>query len=139
MVAAEVGYDYVYPYLTEKCLNICDLLDDPDPIGKEYVLSFDKGTTATVIIESKETDGYSGTGIVNGYMKEPGLIRIDVNDANRVFIFFNKKSIDPLQSVFNTYYFPIPLDKWGEWESKRLAKAFRVEAEFKTLRLPYMI
>ena len=45
----------------------------------------------------------------------------------------------PWQTKMLTALIPIPHPKWKCYETLRLARALRLEAEYKILRLPYML
>lgn len=123
--------------LVEKCIDIKQLTEDSDPIGKDYLLHFDKGTTMQITVEDKINGDYVAKGIIDNFMRKSGDINIEI-DNDEAFVYFNKQIIDPLQGLWGTYLLPDLNDKWDFWNKARLEYAYRLEMEYKSLRIPYM-
>lgn len=124
--------------LMENCYNIDLLLSDPTPVSKHFSFFFDGGTTVEIDITKREKLIYTGIGTISGYMCEPGEITISYEDIGWVFLFAEKTG-SAFAVKMETLIAPIPHPKWGEYNAARLARAFKIEAEYKTLRLPYLI
>lgn len=123
--------------LAEKCIDIKQLTEAPDPVGKEYLLHFDKGTTMQITVEDKINGDYFTKGIIDNYMRKSGDVFIEI-DNDEAFVYFNKQTIDPLQGLWGTYLLPNLNDKWDSWNKSRLEYAYLFEMEYKSLRNPYM-
>ena len=139
--------DSIFLFARGHCTNISHVLADENPIGKEFILNiefinpFNKipyKTTARITIETKKESFISGKGIIKDFMAQEGHIEIDRKEYIDFFA-FGKIKATRLQKLFRTYVLPIPVNKWLKWERERLKKAYEFEAEYKTLRLPYMI
>ncbi|MCR5321857.1 MAG: hypothetical protein K6E85_01010 [Lachnospiraceae bacterium] len=139
--------DNIHVFMIGNCTNISRLTLDEDPVGKEFILNIGFTTritdepyitTARIVIETAGKDRYTGKGIIKDFMAEEGKIEIEIrNDCE--YYRFGRMSITRLQRLFRTYVLPIPVTKWVKWEKARLKKAYETEAEYKILRLPYLI
>ena len=125
--------------LVESCLDIRKLTRDPDPVGKSFKLHFDGGTITDIDITRASTISYEGFGTISNYMVDEGKIEIAIDEDRLVYFRFNRKEFKPLQLINHTYFYPIPHPKWREYDVARLTRAYQIEAEFKALRLPYML
>ncbi len=125
--------------LGETCLDAQKLYLADNSIGREFEFHFDGGTEATLLITDKTETAYIGNGIITGYMEKPGRIEIIHRDGASYFRFNEKKGFTELQKDFNTFYYPIPHPQWKKYEEIRLARAMKIECEYKILRLPYLL
>ncbi len=136
------GYvdDNVAMAINEICLDASKLYRSVNPLGKEFVFHFNSGTIATVKIAKKDEAGYIGEGIIDGYMEKSGKIKIEKAADNRIYFWFNeKRGVTGYKRTLGSFFYPIPHPQWKEYEEIRLARAMRIECEYKTLRLPYLL
>ena len=124
--------------LMENCYNIDLLISDPNPVSKHFSFLFDGGTTVEMDITKREKLDYTGIGTISGYMCEPGEITISHAKIGWAFCFAEKTG-SAFAIKMETLIAPIPHPKWGDYNAARLARAFKIEAEYKTLRLPYLV
>ena len=137
----------IYLFARGCCTNISQLKADADPVGKEYMLNIEffnpitdnpYKTTARFMVDTVREDYYKGKGLIKDFMAQEGEIEIEIR-KNFDFFTFGSKTVTRMQKLFRTYVLPIPVTKWLTWEKARLQKSYEVEAEYKTLRLPYLI
>ena len=136
-----------YIFARGHCANISQLTADNNPVGKEFILNVEFSTsisenpyktTARITIEAAWDKCYRGKGIIKDFMAQEGEIVIELKEYYDCFS-FGWTLATRLQKLFRTYVMPIPITKWLKWEKARLKKSYDVEAEYKTLRLPYLI
>ena len=58
--------------LTQDCLDIGKLLNDPEPVGKTFTFHFIGDIVATMTVTEAKKDYYKGNGIIEGYMSKKG-------------------------------------------------------------------
>lgn len=136
----EIGYDTIQTILTKKCRNINNLITDPNPVGKNFVLYFnDCYDKVELEIKERRKNYYMGTGIIDGYTLLPQTIEIEIDENGAEWIRFNKRTFSREKLLFGSYIYPIPHPDWNEYNEMRIIKGLKIEEEYKRLRIPYMI
>lgn len=123
------------------CVDIDKLVDlEPgSPENKNVVLHLSDGTEINIDILTHFADRYVGMGTISGYVPTPRQIYIEKDNYDSWWIYFNRRTFSPLQVAMGTFINPIPDPRWKTYEKKRLERNFRLEAEYKTLRLPFLL
>ena len=124
--------------LTERCMNMVTLLDEPNPIGKTFVFQHEHGSTVEVTIEKKYKGGFLGMGTVPGYMSKPGTIEIEQIEG-KWHCLFNKIHCDPLSIAIGAAPLTLPDPIWNEYNAAHMIRTMRYVTEYKVLRVPYMM
>jgi len=132
----ELGNGYITAIMLDKCLDIDQLTQEADPIGKTFEFHFSGDITATVKITGKENNIYQGIGITEEYMKKEGPISIEVLKDDAMFT-IGRIQTTRLQNLFQSFIFPLP-KKWDKEQIVYHTHQYRLEAEYKILRLPYL-
>ena len=125
--------------LTRSCTDINKLLNEPSPVDKGFTLNFTGRLFAEITIDEAKDGRYICTGIITDYVEKPQRIVIDWDEGGSIEVTFNRKTFTPWQTMMHTYFDPVPHQKWRAYEAARLSRALRIEAEYKILRLPYML
>jgi hypothetical protein len=130
--------------LASRCIDIGKLLKDPSPEGKEFDLHFEGNLVANLIVNEARIDKnrerhFICTGTITDYLEKPRQILIEVSNGGGMDVIFNHQESTPWKTLMQTFVNPIPHPKWAHYNVDRLARALRVEAEYKVLRLPYML
>lgn len=137
--------DSVSYVLAHHCTNIECLLRDLAPEGKHFSLNFECGITANIVISEVvksdvERDRYICTGTITDYVEKPQRIDIYIEDnRNDAEVLFGYQKLSPLQMLMQTAVNPIPHPQWNAYEAIRFERLLRREAEYKILRLPFML
>ena len=126
--------------LNETCINADIFQDASYRIGDRINLKYYNGNIVDLIINEIQDSTIVGEGIVRDYMNTPGriIIRLDENGQNPD-VYFNEKHFSRYEILMGTYMYSVPHPKWQSYNIARLSRALRVEAEYKILRLPYML
>lgn len=136
------GTDMILEY---RLTDIHKLLRDSFPEGKSYVLHFEQGLVADIRVDSLTIDEatkerhYICTGTITDYVEKPHQIDIMWDKGGSMEVIISKQQVKPWQRTMQTFFNPIPHSKWSAYEVARLTHRLRVEAEYKILRLPYML
>ena len=128
--------------LAENCYDISHLLNDPSPVGKTYELHCVDGVKVSFTVQEAAQTFFKGEGVIDGYMamKAPITVEIaDARDGRETYFCFDKKTFTKMQILMRTTYHPIPHPAWNDYNTAVRTKSLRFEAEFKQLRLPFMM
>ena len=137
--------DSVKFVLMPPCTNIEKLLQDPSPKGKNFSLHVYGDICVEMEVNEVGECGmqkchYTCTGTITDYVKEPQHIDIYFEkDSGQEEISFCYKKLSELQTIMQTFVNPIPHPQWNEYETIRFERLLRREAEYKLLRLPFML
>lgn len=117
----------------ERCLDFEKLTNEDFVPGKQYVFHFEDGTQAEFTTKEFEDNKYSGEGIIEGYMSEPGCIVIE-NDKGQIYFQFNFIKHSEIGSILGTQFHAIPHPKWEKYNKAVKAKQQAVGLTYKELR-----
>ena len=107
-------------------------------VGESYHLRYKSGIEAAITITGFANKEYEGEGIIYGYMTcKQKLIVCEIE--NRIRILFNKKTFSQYRVTMGTIFNPIPHPDWNLYNKAYLEWSYQREAEYKSLRLPYML
>ena len=106
--------------------------------GKSYHIRYRSGIEADITINNFENNEYEGIGIIYGYMTAEQKITI-CEFEGRIRILFCKRNFSNYQVALETYFNPIPHPDWNQFNLADLEWSYQREAEYKSLRLPYML
>ena len=106
--------------------------------GKSYHIRYRSGIEADITINNFENNKYEGIGIIYGYMTAEQKITI-CEFEGRIRILFCKRNFSNYQVALETYFNPIPHPDWNQFNLADLEWSYQREAEYKSLRLPYML
>lgn len=140
-----VGYDTTELILANRCIDIQKLLRDPFPEMKEFLLHFEGGLTARLTVNQMTKDQnqerhYSCTGIISDYMEFPGKIQIDFSTKGSMDVCFHSVKSTPWKTLMHTDLNDmVPHSRWSNYNRERTTHYLRREAEYKILRLPYLL
>ena len=121
--------------LTQDCLDIDKLLNDPDPVGKSFTFHFINKTTATMTITEANKDYYRGKGIIEGYMSEEGEIEI-ISDGSFYFR-FDKKTYSEIEILMMTNIHPVPHPQWSKYNHAIQFKSQVLKNRYAEIRQDY--
>ena len=124
--------------LIEKCTDIEKINTDVSLINKSIDLHFDHGTSIHLKVEDVMTDRIICEGLIDGYMSTQGLIEIKIEN-DRKWFYFNKRKFPRINTILQSGFHPIPHSKWKKYNEAIHKKGFQFEAEYKQLRLPFML
>ena len=124
--------------LTEKCTDIEKLNSEASLIGKSFELHFDRKITAHLKVLKVDSNIITCEGVIDGYMSTPGRIEIKIENDKKWF-YFDKRMLPRIKTVLQAGFHPIPHPKWKKYNEAIHKKGFQFEAEYKQLRLPFML
>ncbi len=139
-----LGYDTTVFILAGGCLDMHKLLRDPFPRGHKYVLHFSGDICVDFVVDDMIEDAnserhYICTGTISDYLENPDRIDIKISKGGSMDVIFGSKKSTPLKTIMQTVLNPIPHSKWAKYNVSLLTYYLREEAEYKILRLPYML
>ncbi len=126
------------------CYDYGKLLHHPSPEGETFRLRLEGGlsmefTVKEIILEKGQARRYTGTGTITDYVAEPGPLEVRVDAKGFMSITIRRFDLSPWKRIIMTEPGIIPHPRWADFEAARLTRALRIEAEYKILRLPYML
>lgn len=137
----------VYDGKNEVSLSIDDQIlmdhwDDFDKmfeVGKKYeILYYHSGIMGDLLIKDFKDGEYEAFGVIDGVMTHRQNLRI-VSIENKIRILFNSRTFSEYQIKMGTFFNPIPHPDWNQFNAASLSHSYYVEAEYRSLRLPYML
>ena len=119
-------------------LDTVPKFDELFKVGESYHLRYRSGIEVDIKITGFSDIVYEGEGIIHGYMtcKQKMLI---YEIENRIRILFNKRTFSKYSVTMGTAFNPIPHPDWNLYNKAHLEWSYQREAEYKSLRLPYML
>lgn len=112
--------------------------DELFKVGESYHLMYKSGIEADFTITGFTNSAYEGEGIIHGYMACKQKITV-CEIENRIRILFNKRTFSKYRIIMRNYFNPIPHPDWNLFNKADLEWLYQREAEYKSLRLPYML
>ncbi len=126
------------------CYDYGKLLHHPSPEGHSFTLHLEGGlsmefTVGEVMLEKGNARRYNATGTITDYVAEPGPLEIRLDQKGFMEITIRTFDLPPWKRIIMAEPGVIPHAKWADFEVARLARCLRIDAEYKILRLPYML
>ena len=126
------------------CYDRAKLLHSNAPVGKTFTIHLEGGLTVELTVEEVRLEKGSarrflGTGTVTDYVEKPGPLEIIMDETGFTEVILARFHLSPWQRIALTIPRTIPHPKWTDYEMVRLARAMRIETEYKILRLPYLM
>ena len=127
--------------LLAECTNTLQLLHDPNPIGKDYELHFEGGIKARVQIREKTKIGFKVFGTIDDYVEYPKMmeLRDEFGCGAYYLAFLTGKGSERERTLHEWEDHNIPHSKWNAYNAAQRAQCIRYSAEYRLLRLPWLM